>query len=236
VQRAVGRALSPLWLPLCVAVMRFGFAWRIEGARETRRLYRRLRRESSAPLLVCANHLTLVDSFLVAWALGSPGSFLADWASLPWNTPDRENFASRLWQRALIYVMRCIPVRRGGSGREIARSLARVAHVLRRGEVALIFPEGGRSRSGRVDAGASTTGAGRVVKSVGDCRVLCVYLRGESQASWSARPRRGERFRVRAECFEPKTDRVGLRGSLDLTRQILARLARLESEHFGEVR
>jgi len=71
-QRRVSRLLSPVWAPLSAAVMYAGMGWRIENVRELRERYRRLRAESRAPLLVCANHLTLVDSFLVAWALGSP--------------------------------------------------------------------------------------------------------------------------------------------------------------------
>lgn len=232
VQRAVGRLLAPLWVPLCVGIMRVGFRWRIAGMQETRRLFARLRAESRAPLLVCANHLTMFDSFVIAWALGSPGWFVAHYSSLPWNTPERDNFASNWWQRTLVYLMKCVPVQRGGDRRSVGRTLDRLAHLLERGDVVLVFPEGGRSRSGRVDTEAVTTGVGRLVKSLPGCRVLCVYLRGEGQHTWSTRPASGERFRVAAEVFEPKTDRGGLRGSLDVTRQVLARLDRMERRHF----
>lgn len=73
---------------------------------------------------------------------------------------------------------------------------------------------------------------GRLVTSLPGCRVLCVHLRGEGQASWSDAPRRGERFHVSLTCIEPKTDRSGVRGSLDVARQITARLAALEREYF----
>ncbi len=232
VQREVGRLLAPLWVPACVAIMRFGFGWRIEGAAETRREFHRLRREAEGPLLVCANHLTMVDSFLIASALGSPGWFVRHYASLPWNTPERENFTRRGWMRALVYLMKCVPVQRGGDPREVARALARLAHLLSRGEVVLIFPEGDRSRTRRVDASTPAYGVGRIVKSLPGCRVLCVYLRGERQERHSDLPVRGERFRVSALAFEPKTDLRGLRGSLDITRQILARLADMERRHF----
>ena len=231
-QREVGRLLAPLWISACVAIMRFGFGWRIEGSTATRRELQRLRRDAGGPLMVCANHLTLVDSFLIASALGSPGWFVRHYASLPWNTPERENFTRRWWMRALVYLMKCVPVQRGGNRREVALALARVTHLLARGEVVLIFPEGGRGRSGRVDIAAPTYGVGRIVKSLPGCRVLCVYLRGEQQQGHSDLPVRGERFRVSAQAFEPKTDLGGLRGSLDVTRQILARLADMERRHF----
>jgi 1-acyl-sn-glycerol-3-phosphate acyltransferase len=228
-QRLVGRVLAPVWVPLAAAVMRFGLGWRIEGAREARARYRRLRAESRAPLLVCANHLTLVDSFVVAAALGTPGFFLRDYASLPWNVPEARNFAATWWSRALVYLMKCVPVRRGGERREAALVLARLAHLMRRGEVALVFPEGGRSRSGRVDVDAAAYGVGRLLKALPGCLVLCVYLRGEGQGTWSDLPRRGERFRVELSVLEPKSDASGLRGSRDIARGILARLAEMES-------
>ena len=51
--------------------MRFGFGWRLDGADAARERYRMLHADRR-PLLVCANHLTMVDSALVAWALGTP--------------------------------------------------------------------------------------------------------------------------------------------------------------------
>ena len=230
-QREVGRVLGPVWIPLCVALMRFGFGWRIEAVEATRWEFQRLRRESESPLLVCANHLTMLDSLLIAAALGSPLWFATHYASLPWNVPERVHFASTWWKRALVYLMKCVPVTRGTDRREVGRTLARVGYLMSRGEVALIFPEGGRSRTGRVDVEATTYGAGRIVKSLPGCRVLCVYLRGEHQRAYSARPARNERFRVAIEAFQPKTDLRGLRGSLDISRQILARLAAMESRH-----
>src|SRR5262249_49065389 len=121
---------------------------------------------------------------------------------------------------------------RGGDRREVGRVLARITWLLARGEAGLMFPEGGRSRSGRVDTQASTYGVGRVVRALPRLRVLCVYLRGDSQATWWDARVRGERFRVRVEEIEPKSDHGGLRGSLEVSRQILAKLGDMEREHF----
>jgi hypothetical protein len=227
-QRLVGRLLAPVWVPAAAAVLRFGAGWRIEGARQARERYRRLRAEAAAPLLVCANHLTLVDSFLVAAALGSPAFFVRRYDSLPWNVPEAANFAATWWSRALIYLMKCVLVRRGGERREAALVLSRLAHLMRAGEAALLFPEGGRSRTGRVDVESAAYGVGRLVKALPGCLVLCVYLRGADQATWSDFPRRGERFRVEVSLYEPKPDAPGLRGSREIARGILARLAEME--------
>jgi 1-acyl-sn-glycerol-3-phosphate acyltransferase len=232
VQRGLGRLFSPLWVPLCVAIMRYGFRWRIEGVEQTRREFAQLRRSSTSPLLICANHLTMFDSPIIAMALGSPWWLIVRYSALPWNTPEREHFASSWWKRALIYMMKCVPVERGGDRRAVGTALARMVYVMALGEVGLIFPEGARSRKGRVDTEAVTYGVGRIVKALPGCQVMCVYLRGEHQATWTDRPVKGERFRAAIEVFEPKTDQKRLRGSVDIAQQILARLAEMERRHF----
>ncbi|MDJ0849133.1 MAG: lysophospholipid acyltransferase family protein [Myxococcota bacterium] len=233
VQRAVGHLTALVWIPVCASLIRWVFRWRIEGVEETRRAFRELRAEPG-PLLVCPNHLTMLDSFLVAYALGSPAWHMLHFSSsMPWNVPERRNFASTWWKRILVYAMQCVPIERGGDRGEVGRVFARLGSVLANGHPVLVFPEGQRSRAGRVDRKATTYGVGRLVKSQPGCRVLCVYLRGEKQDSWSDRPASGQSFRVALECFEPKSDHRGLRGSVDLTRQILSCLAALEDRHFA---
>lgn len=235
-QRAIGRLLSPLWVPLAVALMHFGLRWQIEGSAATRRQFRALVQTDDGPLVLCGNHLTLIDSALIAWALGSPGWFLTHYATLPWNVPERQNFAQSFASRILVYVMKCIPVTRGGDRDEVAAVLNRLVHLLQRGEAVLIFPEGGRSRSGRVDVENATYGVGQMIGMLPRCRVLCVYLRGEHQHSWGDLPPRGERFRVRLECLQPTSDLKGLRAARDVTHQIVHTLGRLEQQHFAEMR
>jgi hypothetical protein len=98
----------------------------------------------------------------------------------------------------------------------------------------MVFPEGQRSRTGRVELESAAYGVGRIVGSLAGCRVLCVYLRGEGQETYSDAPRRGERFRGRMALIEPKSDQPGLRGSLDIARQVVAQLVELERSHFDD--
>lgn len=233
-QREIGRITSLVWIPVVVAIGRFGFRWRIEGIKESRREFKRLRKESTTPLLICANHLTMLDSFLIATALGSPWYFATHYAAIPWNTPARENFASKWWMRILVYLIKCVPVSRGGDRRAIGNVLARISWLLSIGEVALIFPEGGRSRTGRVDTEAVTYGVGRIVQALPDCRVLCVYLRGDGQRGYTALPARGDRFRIALRSLEPKTTQRGLRASLDISKQIISQLADMERRYFDD--
>ena len=162
----ISRVLSPLWIPLFTAIMVFVMRWRIEGADRVRADYARLRSESDAPVLVCANHLTMFDSFAIAWSLGGLGTYLRHFSWLPWNTPETVNFASTWWKRALVYLLKCVPVKRGSDRGEVAKTLDKVGELLRHGESVLIYPEGGRSRTGRVDTEAATYGTGRLVSQV----------------------------------------------------------------------
>jgi hypothetical protein len=233
IQRAVAFALAPLTTLAVLALLAGWLRLRLANASELRRAYRSLLAESDAPLLICANHLTLIDSAMIGWALGTPGFYLRNFSALPWNVPEQKNFASTRLRRALAYVYKCVPVVRGGDRAGIAQTLARFAYLLRCGEVGLIFPEGGRSRSGRVEVERAAYGVGRIVKDVPHCRVLCCYLRGDRQRSWSNLPSRGDRLHASLALIEPKAEGSGLRASRDIARQITARLAELETAHFA---
>jgi hypothetical protein len=232
VQREIGRLLAPLWVPLAVAIMRFGVGYRIANLAELRARFSGIRGASTAPLLICANHLTMIDSALVAWALAPAWRYAFHYDELPWNVPERKNFASNPWERISAWVMKCIPITRGGTRGEVAAVLDRLAGLTARGEVALIFPEGGRSRTGRVDVDSAAWGVGRIVGALPSCRVLCVYLRGRKQETWSQRPARGDVLDVSIECIEPKSDARGVRRSRDFSRQIVSQLASMEGDYF----
>ncbi len=233
VQRAMGRLTGLVWAPLVIGVMYFVYGWRITDVAAIRRRYQELRRDGG-PLIVCANHLTMIDSFLVAWALGSPWWYIAHWSALPWNVPERRNFAATPLAQGLVYLMKCLPITRGGDRGEAGAVLTRIAFLVDRGEVALLFPEGGRSRTGRVEVERAAYGVGRLVAMLPGCRVLCVYLRGGRQDGYSDLPGRGETFHVQLDCVEPRSEQKGLRRAVDLARQITARLAVMEREHLAE--
>jgi len=233
VQRAAGKLAAPAWVPLVVLLMRLGFRWRIRGVGPVRAAYARLLDEKR-PLLVVANHLTMVDSALIGWGLASAAGHLRRYRGLPWNVPEQSRVESAWLWRALAYVMKCLPVPRGGDRREVARVLERLGHVLRSGDAVLMFPEGGRSRSGSIDAEAIAHGVGRLIKEVEGCRVLCVYLRGDAQRTWSNLPAAGDTFTIATRLVEPRTDLRGLRASRDLARQVLDQLADMERAYRAE--
>jgi len=233
IQREVGRVTSFFWIPASAFAMSVVMRYRIKDAANLRRRYRALVRENDQPVLICANHLTMVDSALVAWALGGSWWYLFNYRWLPWNLPEYNNFAFMWINRAAVWLAKCIPVVRGGRRQDVSGVLKRIKYLLTRGDTALIFAESGRSRTGRVQLDTVAYGMGRIVSNVGGCRALCVYLRGDKQKTWSAVPARGDSFYVDFELFEPKSDRSGMRRSRDIASQIGNRLVQMEQKYFA---
>lgn len=233
-QREIGRLVGPFWIPPFVFMLRFVMGYRLEAVSELRAQYKRLREESDAPLLICPNHLTLIDSMIIAWAIVPWWRYLVHFDEMPWNTPERKNFSRTGLTRILVFIAKCIPISRGGERTQVAGVLGRVTHLLTIGEVAILFPEGGRSRTGRVSSESIAWGVGRIIAATPGCRVLCVYMRGDTQETWGSVPNMGDRISIRMECFEPKSDSRGARRSRDLATQVVTRLANLEGAYFDD--
>jgi len=140
-QRTLALAVSPLTTLAVAGLLRFWLRLRVEDREAARQSWRAIWRAREGPLLVCANHLTMIDSALIAWALAPPLWYVGHFSALPWNVPERTHFASTLTQRVLVYLYKCLPIVRGGSRDEVADTLARFAFLLSRGEVGLIFAQ-----------------------------------------------------------------------------------------------
>ncbi|HAB29289.1 MAG TPA: hypothetical protein DCE19_01100 [Gemmatimonadetes bacterium] len=232
-QREVGRLAAVFWVISIAFILRVLMGYRIKDVAQVRARYRALLKESDHPLLICPNHLTMMDSAVVAWALGGSWWYLFHYSRMPWNLPEYNNYSSQLPTRIGAWLFKCIPVIRGGRREDVSRVIKRVQHLLSRGETALIFPEAGRSRSGRVEADAVAHAVGRILTSVPGCQPLCVYLRGDRQQTWSTVPARGDSFYIDFEVGELHSDHSGMRRSRDFSRQIVDRLVGMEEEYFA---
>jgi len=130
------------------------------------------------------------------------------------------------------YLGKCIPVVRQGTPDQARQTIDKVAWLLARGQSVMIFPEGGRSRTGRVDRENAAYGVGRIVQSVPGTRVLCVFLRGRGQTAYSDFPAPDETFVVRLKRITPTTVSEGMRGARDLSVQIVETLSEMETQYF----
>jgi 1-acyl-sn-glycerol-3-phosphate acyltransferase len=137
------------WLyPAARAVLRpaFRFAWRIhlEGASYL---------PSEGPAILCPNHTSVLDSFLLPAVLPRRITFVGKAEYLDdWKT------------RHLFPALGMIPIDRSG-GDSAQRALDTAARVLDNGELFGIYPEGTRSRDGILRRGR--TGAARLALRTG---------------------------------------------------------------------
>ena len=208
--------------------------YRIRDLREIRLQSAAEFAKHKGPWIICANHLTMVDSFLLNYATFSPGRHITSYKGLPWNLPERRNFQSNIVLAVLCYLAKCIPVDRGGPRGKVKKTLDKCAYLLRNGHNVMIFPEGGRSRSGRVNKESFSYGVGRFVKDVENCKVMCIYLRGDKQHTYSFIPSWGDKFSVQIEVFTPEPiEETGLRAQREYAAQIINRLAQMEENYFA---
>jgi hypothetical protein len=209
------------------------FFYRIRNLKEIRRQCAIEFSRHGGSWIICANHLTMIDSFIVDYAFFSLGQYIMNYSKLPWNLPEGRNFQSNIFLRILCYLSKCIPIHRGGSREKMKKNLDKCVYLLRRSDNIMIFPEGRRSRTGRVNKEDFSYGVGRFVKNVENCKVMCMYLRGDKQAGYSIIPAWGEKFSVQMEVFTPEhVEGSDLRAQREYATQIINRLAQMEEKYF----
>jgi 1-acyl-sn-glycerol-3-phosphate acyltransferase len=118
---------------------------------------------SAGPAILCPNHISFLDSVFVMLTVPRRISFVG-----------KAEYMDSWKTKFLFPAMGMIPIdRSGGSKSEAALGAAEA--VLRRGELFGIFPEGTRSRDGRLYKGH--TGAARLAQTVG-CPIYPVGVVG----------------------------------------------------------
>lgn len=232
-QRAISYLCFAVFGPALVALFRYRYRFSAHDIAQVRARYRTLRAAHPGPLLICSNHLTLIDSIIQAIILGSLWDYLRHPTALPWNLPEAKNFYHRWSWRTVCYLGRCIPVQRGGSSEHARIAQARMRDVLGLGDAIAIFPEGKRSRNGRVDDHDYSYGVGQLLNQVPEAEVLCVYLRGMRFGGFADFPARGEHFYLQLRMCTPRSSQQGLRGARDLSAQVIGTLKTMEAEYFA---
>lgn len=232
-QRRIGRLALPWVAGAGIFYLRVVRGNRVADIERVRREFREIAREGR-PLLICANHLTMIDSFFVHWALASPVDYFLHYRRFAWNVPARENFQRGVLLRLMSYLGKTVPIDRGGGVAHHRLVLSKLAHLLEEGDSVTIFPEAGRSRSGRVDPKRVASGVGQLLRDVPEARVLCVYQRGVAQKSWGFQPARGDVIHVFLEPFTPSSEHEGLRAARDYSEQIILHLQAMEERFFRD--
>jgi 1-acyl-sn-glycerol-3-phosphate acyltransferase len=226
-QRWLGWCTFAVLGPGCVVAMRVVRNNRLTGVARARQLYRQAL-ASGRPTLVCANHLTMVDSGFLHWALAPIPEYLRHFDRFSWNVAAVEHFDRNPFLKAIVFLAKTVPIDRTGDEAQRKAVLERLRWLVSHGEVVTLFPEGARSRSGRIDPATVTYGIGQILKDLDRPVVLCAYLRGRQQKAMSGVPAYGDTLELDVELLEPATSEVGLRAVRDLSRQVIFRLKAME--------
>ncbi|MDX6770906.1 MAG: 4'-phosphopantetheinyl transferase superfamily protein [Elusimicrobiota bacterium] len=236
-QRLLSRAVAAPLSLLVAAAARFYFHYRLpEDIGELReRLWAELDAHDG-PVIWAANHLTLIDSFLVYWAV-VPLSRAGSDRYTPWSTPEQTNYYSlggplqSAAIRALLYLCRCIPFLRGGedAAAEAFRQNAfeKCAWVLENGGSIFVYPEAGRSRSGWFERRRPKDFLGKLALINPRAKFLCVYLRGDRQIGTTVAPEKGDLLRATFALLDGARPEESPRA---ISQRLFDRLAELQEE------
>ena len=234
-QYLCGRLAVVVTVPLIFVTIRL-LGYRIRDLKRVRAEVARLQRVHEGPWLICPNHLTMIDSALISYGMFSLFGHFLHFNRVAWNLPERDNFQRNPVLATLCYLAKCLPVNRCGNRDELQKVLEKCLYLLSKRQSLMIFPEGGRSRTGRVDRENYSYGVGRFVEECPEARVLLVFLRGDGQKEYGNLPRIGDHFTMAVEAFDPgRAEGSGLRAQREYARRIVERLAGIEEAHFASL-
>lgn len=237
-QRLLSRAVAvPLSLFVSASArLRFWYRLPDDIGRIRAEIWEKLDRHDG-PVIWAANHLTLIDSFLVYWAVFPMSRVLED-RRIPWSTPEYTNYykLGGPWKsafiRGLLYVCRCIPFLRGGEDAESEawrqKAFDKCVWILREGGSVFVYPEAGRARSGWLEAKRPKDFLGKLALEVPSAKFLCVYLRSEGQLATTVRPPDGDRFRLVCDLIDGV--RAGETNARQISQRLFDRLAAMQLE------
>jgi 1-acyl-sn-glycerol-3-phosphate acyltransferase len=120
-------------------------------------------------VLICGNHISAVDPFVVA------ASAMPFFSPVWWRAPAKEELFRIPVLRSMLRTWGAFPVRRGKGDREVMESMVR----LLRTSVIVIFPEGTRSPDGRLQPGRA--GVGKIIYDARPAKVIPVSIRGSDR-------------------------------------------------------
>lgn len=221
--------LFPFIYPLIWCWARYYRKYQILDIKKHRKIYKQLIKQGK-PILVCPNHLTYIDSAIIAFALGSWSFYQSHFNAFPWNLPKQKNVIKNKIHQFFCLIGKCllIPI----DSTKAKRVLDDSQVLLTNNESLLIFPEGTRSHSGRINTQDVVYGIGDIYLKTPDCGVLLIYLRGKGQSSRSELPSKGMQFHLDLKFLKPSTSNKGLRAKRDISQQIIQALENMESTYF----
>lgn len=222
---------SYLFLPLALLLnaifISFIMRYRIRNLADARKKFADLTKQQyQNPILICLNHLTYIDSYILVNTLIPYYKMLFSYSKLPWHMIEY-GYVSHIYM-----FFKAIVVKRMGTREDIKRSLEEVKFLLNKGNMVIVFPEGTRSESGRVNVNEFQYGIGNIIRDLQNVEVLTIYFRADKQLKKSKLPPYKSVFDVQFKLIKPTTSYSGLRASKDLAGQIVYTLHEMENQYF----
>jgi 1-acyl-sn-glycerol-3-phosphate acyltransferase len=227
--------LSFLFFPFLFFVVWFWMAfvqrYRIQDLNAVRKQYRAITQKHKGSILLCPNHLTFLDSLILIWALVPPWRYCLTFRRFPWNLPKEAHVENNRLYRFICYLGKCIciPTDKDKSKQVMKKALYLTHHH----QDLMIFPEGTRSKTGRINTSNYIYGVGQLMIDSPSLTVVSVYLRGRHQEKDSDFPKKGETFNISLQVLHPSTDKKGLRAMRDMASQLIDQLVLMEEDHFS---
>ncbi len=233
VQRTLG--WLALWLlgPVFVYAFHFTFKFHVKNMKDIRRRYRDLMASAKGPVILCSNHLTMIDSVLQTIILAPLRDYFLHYDRMPWNLPEAKNVEGRYAFRVITFLGKCFYIRRMADPKTSRKSVAKMNYVLARGDVLSIFPEGRRSRDGIIDDQNISYGVGQLLKDKSQATVICLYLRGKNHGRFGDFPQKNDELYVQIDAITLHSTLNGLRRVRDLSEQVIAKLKDMEKDFFN---
>lgn len=234
ISRAVAIPIS--FFVAATARFRFGYRLPDDIAEIRREIWSKLDKHDG-PVIWAANHLTLIDSFLVYWAV-FPLTRVFEDKRIPWSTPEYTNYYKlggpfkSAFIRGLLYTVRCIPFLRGGEDAQSEawrqKAFDKCVWILRRGGAVFVYPEAGRSRSGWFESRRPKDFLGKMALEAPNVKFLCVYMRTDTQIATTVRPPVGDKFRLAVDLIDGVLP--GETNPRAISQRLFDRLAELQNE------
>jgi len=207
--------------------------YKINNLKNTRNKFKSIKQQIDGPLIICPNHLTYIDSILLLFAFGSLWDYICNFHTVAWNFPTTKHTKNNLLYKFICYFGKCIFLDFETSTEQPKQAMQKAKYLLLRGDYILLFPEGHRGWNGVVDTKDFAYGAGKLINEVPNVKVLCVYLRGASQKTYSNFPKDKDHFYCKLNLIDPKiTNTTNLRAAREISRNIVNTLALMEQEYF----
>ncbi|MGD0465352.1 MAG: lysophospholipid acyltransferase family protein [Gammaproteobacteria bacterium] len=202
--------------------------------------FKSIKKQINGPLIICPNHLTYIDSVLLIFIFGSMWDYICNFHTLAWNFPTTAHLKDNLLYKIICYLGKCIFFDLNTSTDQPKKTMQKAKYLLSRGEYILLFPEGHRSTNGLVDTKNFAYGVGKLINEVPNVKVLCVYLRGSSQKTYSIFPNEKDRFYCKLNLITPitantpsiNTNLNNLRSYREISKNIIQTLYQMEQDYF----